>query len=518
MRVAILIASILYSTLLGVLPGQAQHRVALIIGNSAYRNVSHLNNPANDARTMAETLRGLGFALVGGGPQIDLDKRGLERTVQAFGEAATNADVALFYFAGHGIEVRGTNYLLPVDAKLNREADVDFDMLNVNLVLRQMEDAHTRLNVVILDACRNNPFGGRGFRAIGRGLAAMESPDGTLIAFATEPGNVAVDEGGEGNSPYTKALAAILRKPGVGLFDAFNQTGLAVREATGGAQRPWFSSSSISGSFYFAGPPASDPAADEIVWNALKDTSDVAALRRFLNLYPSSGLLDDARTRIATLEASAEDRIAREETERKKAKVDQNIQTVMLPSREERPSEMSGGALIIEIKRELKRVGCYAGRIDDQWGTAEVKSAIRKFLGRTNLAEAPEGPTLDFRDAVRSRSSRTCPLECSRREIERDGRCVAKSCPNGLALGADGACEMPTVRSRTTSPPPKKEIAPVSSSFFTCSQRRSDCVAGSSSRGEGTGDCHAAYQACMATGTWHSHGPHGRYLTGVARR
>jgi hypothetical protein len=252
---------------------------------------------------MADTLRGLGFILVGGGALLNLDKLGIDRAVQAFGRAVVGADVALFYYAGHGIELRGTNYLLPIDAKLDRLADVDFEMLNVNLVLRQMEEARTRLNLVILDACRNNPFGGRSLRGIGSGLASIESPDGTLIAFATEPGNFASD-GEEASSPYTKALAAAMRQPGLGVYDTFNQAGIAVRRATNGAQRPWFSSSAITGSFYFAAPVAG-AAADEIAWNALRDTNDVAALRRFIGEYPGSSRLGEARTRIAALSGSS---------------------------------------------------------------------------------------------------------------------------------------------------------------------------------------------------------------------
>jgi uncharacterized protein len=143
----------------------AETRIALVVGNSSYRNVPGLDNPANDARLMADTLRSLGFKLVGGGPQIDLDKDGLDQAVQSFGRGLQGADVGLFYYAGHGVQVRGSNYLVPVDANPTKETDVDFQMLDTNLVLRQMEGAGSKLNIVILDACRNNPLGGRGLRA-----------------------------------------------------------------------------------------------------------------------------------------------------------------------------------------------------------------------------------------------------------------------------------------------------------------------------------------------------------------
>jgi formylglycine-generating enzyme required for sulfatase activity len=299
----------------------ADKRVALVVGNSAYRNVTRLDNPANDAKLLSETLRSLGFTLVGGGAQLDLDKASFDRTVQAFGAQLAGADVGLFYYAGHGVQVRGENYLIPVDANPTKEADVDFQMLDTNLVLRQMEGAGTRLNIVILDACRNNPFGGRGL-AVGRaqdgdntrmraatgGLAQMQAPEGTLISFATQPGNVAQD-GADGNSPYARALADTIRKPGIGIFDAFNQVGLLVKRATGGAQQPWVSSSPIDGTFYFApsagaaaASVASGPAADEIAWNYLKGTTDVGALRRFADEFPSGTHKSEAEARIAALE------------------------------------------------------------------------------------------------------------------------------------------------------------------------------------------------------------------------
>jgi hypothetical protein len=158
-------------------PACAEKRVALVIGNSAYRTVSPLDNPRNDAALMAETLSGLGFTLVGGRVQLDLDKAATDRAVQTFSDELRGADVGLFYYAGHGVQVGGTNYLGPVDANPTRETDVDFQMLDTNLVLRQMEGGGTKLNVVILDACRNNPFGGRGLRATTAGLAQMQAPE-----------------------------------------------------------------------------------------------------------------------------------------------------------------------------------------------------------------------------------------------------------------------------------------------------------------------------------------------------
>ena len=240
-------------------PALAEKRVALVVGNSAYRNVTPLDNPSNDAGLIAETLKRLGFTLIGNGARTDLDKAALDQAVQDFGRQIQGADVAMFYYAGHGVQVRGSNYLVPINANPSREADVDFQMVDVNLVLNQMNGSGTRLNLVILDACRNNPFGGRGLRSAEGGLAQLRAPEGTLISYATQPGNVAQD-GSDGHSPYTRALSATMTRAGLDVFQTFNEVGLTVKRSTGGSQQPWVSSSPIDGSFYFT-PAASSAAA-----------------------------------------------------------------------------------------------------------------------------------------------------------------------------------------------------------------------------------------------------------------
>ncbi|NVO15926.1 MAG: caspase family protein [Rhodoplanes sp.] len=294
-------------------PAVADTRVALVVGNGAYRSISPLDNPVNDARLMAQTLRSLGFTLVGGAAQLDLDKSALDAAVQAFGTALQGADVGLFYYAGHGVQVRGANYLVPVGANPVREADIDFQMLDTALVLRQMEAAGTRLNLVILDACRNNPFGGRGLRATAGGLAQMQAPEGTLISFATQPGNVALD-GQSGNSPYTAALAQTIRRAGLDIFQTFNEVGLAVKRSTAGAQQPWVSSSPIAGTFYFSGtqaeplpsapqaPPVGAAGSDaERAWAVTKDTTSIAVLEDFVRQFGPTPYGSMARARLEEL-------------------------------------------------------------------------------------------------------------------------------------------------------------------------------------------------------------------------
>jgi len=263
-------------SLLLMAPAAAEKRIALVVGNSAYQNVTRLDNPRNDATLMATTLSGLGFTLIGGRAQLDLDKPAMDLAVQNFGRQVQGADVALFYYAGHGVQVAGSNYLVPVTANPTREADVDFQMVDVNLVLRQMQGSGTRLNMVILDACRNNPFGARGLRASDGGLAQMRAPEGTLISYATQPGNVAQD-GTDGNSPYTKALASTIKQAGLDIFQTFNRVGLAVKRDTGGSQQPWVSSSPIDGTFYFVAPSA--PASAQVAVAPLPSEQNSSTLR-----------------------------------------------------------------------------------------------------------------------------------------------------------------------------------------------------------------------------------------------
>ena len=232
-------------------PALAGTRVALVVGNSAFQNVPVLPNPKNDAKLMAETLRGLGFSLVGGGPQLDLDHDTMIEKVKDLGEMAKGADVALFYYSGHGMEFGRVNYLAPIDVHVISTNDVSSEMLDVGSVLEAM--AKAKLKIMVLDAGRDNPF--MDAPAPRAGSARVEAPLGTLISYATQPGNAALDGNGP-VSPYTKAVADIIKRPGLDLFRTFNEVGLEVTKATAGMEQPWLSASPIDGDFYFAGPPA----------------------------------------------------------------------------------------------------------------------------------------------------------------------------------------------------------------------------------------------------------------------
>jgi hypothetical protein len=295
-------------------------KIALVVGNGGYKNVAHLANPTNDARLIARTLQGLGFELIGGSPQLDLDKAAFDNAVQTFGRQLQGAQVALFYYAGHGLQADEGNWLVPVDANPTRRQDLDFQTVNAALVLKQMEGSGTKLNLMILDACRNNPFAGRSLRAAGGGLAQMQTPEGTLISYATQPGAVAQD-GKNADSPYTEALAEAMRRPGLDLFGVFNEVGLKVKQTTGGAQQPWVASSPIEGAFYFvaaaqsapvaptAPPSSADPQAMELAfWNSIKDSKSGDDYREYLRKYPKGNFAGLARNRIKMMEPPAPDR------------------------------------------------------------------------------------------------------------------------------------------------------------------------------------------------------------------
>ena len=187
----------------------AEQRTALVIGNGAYKS-SPLRNPVNDASEFADALHNLGFSVI---LKTNADQRTMEESMRDFGKKLKSGGVGLFYFAGHGLQVKGRNYLIPVDADLNSEADVKYESVDAGRVLAQMEEAENGLNIIILDACRDNPFA-RSFRSSDRGLAKMDAPEGSILAYATAPGSIAADGTGR-NGLYTSKLLKNIQTPGL---------------------------------------------------------------------------------------------------------------------------------------------------------------------------------------------------------------------------------------------------------------------------------------------------------------
>jgi tetratricopeptide (TPR) repeat protein len=234
-------------SLVTALPTDSRRRVALVIGNGKYQFAAPLPNPPNDAADIAKALRKLGFDVVEG---RDLDRRGMDDVIRQFGRKLDGAEIALFFYAGHGLQVNGKNYLVPVDAKLERPGDLALDAVDIGNVLAQME-AEKRVNLIFLDACRDNPLArslarslGTRSSAVGQGLASIQSAIGTMIAYATQPDNVALD--GEGrNSPFTAALLKHLVTPGLEIGTLMKRVRADVIAATREKQVPWDHSSLV---------------------------------------------------------------------------------------------------------------------------------------------------------------------------------------------------------------------------------------------------------------------------------
>lgn len=287
-------------------------RVALVIGNSAYQHSPPLANPRNDASDVAAVLTGLGFKVVKG---LDLKKADMDRTIRDFAEALATASTGLFFYAGHGLQVSGENYLVPVDAKLVTASALDFEMVPLATVQRVMERA-AATNIIFLDACRDNPLArnlaramGTRSAAIGRGMAAMQSGVGTLISFSTQPGNVALDGAGR-NSPFAAALVDRMTVSRDDLSTLLIEVRNKVMSSTGNRQVPW-EHSALTARFYLqgasrgeAGPSAPSPSSDAaLAWSATKDSSSVAVLRAFITKYESTIFAELAKARLAELEA-----------------------------------------------------------------------------------------------------------------------------------------------------------------------------------------------------------------------
>jgi Caspase domain len=418
---------------------RADKRVALVIGNSAYQNTSELRNPSHDATDMAAALTRLGFQVTDG---RDLDKRAMERTIRQFGLALEGADIALFFYAGHGIQVGGQNHLIPVDARLAGEGDIDFETLPLSLVLKQME-REAKTSLVLLDACRDNPLvrnlaRSMGTRAItiGTGLAEVKTGIGTLIGFSTQPGNVAADGVGR-NSPYAGALLKHIENSGKDVSGILVDVRNEVLKVTNGTQVPW-EHTSLTGQVYFrpeaAAPPEPsvptpaspsgrnyDKEMEIAFWNAVKDSKSPAVLKTYLDRFPKGTFAGLAR--VLMEEADKPGRSGA-------APGDAGSSSGASPSAgPSAPTAVSKDprALARALQAELKRVGCDPGPIDGNWGK-KAEDALAEFArqSKTTLARDASQEALK---AVAAQPTRVCRLVCGADEMERDGKCVAKATP-----------------------------------------------------------------------------------------
>jgi uncharacterized caspase-like protein len=315
---------VLIGSVLGTsLPAAAAKRVALVIGNGAYQNTAPLPNPATDGREVAAALRRLGFDVIEG---TDQDKAGMQTLLRRFSAELPGADASLFFYAGHGLQVERRNWMVPVDAALESEIDLPFEGVAVDTVLDLMEET-TPLRLVFLDACRDNPLARRLARSapsrslgVGRGLARMNNRIGTLIAFATEPDQVAFD--GDGNhSPFTDALLDHLETPGIEVRQMLSRVRATVIASTDGQQLP-LDTSALVEDFYFVPPEAAPapeapvvaaPAAatgqdtEHLFWSSIQASSDPNDFRAYLERYPDGAFAPLARNRLNTLSREESD-------------------------------------------------------------------------------------------------------------------------------------------------------------------------------------------------------------------
>ena len=298
----------------------AENRLALVIGNSAYA-VGALANPRHDAELISKALKSTGFTVT---KLVDADQQTMRRAVVEFGRKLRGTDsVGVLYYAGHGVQVGGENFLIPIGADIKDEQEVPVEGVNLSEILRTMARSESRINIVILDACRNNPFESvvRGFAA--GGLAQVNAPTGTIIAYATAPGQVALDGDGQ-NSPYSGALAQSIAQPGIVLEEVFRRTRRQVLAATANRQTPW-EHSSLTAEFFFL-PKTAEPEkslrpfdmgglsdlqiAEIKAWDRIKDNRDPETLRRHLASYPGGLFADVVRARLdrgAVPQASSND-------------------------------------------------------------------------------------------------------------------------------------------------------------------------------------------------------------------
>ena len=283
-------------------------RVALVIGNSSYAN-SPLKNPVNDAKDIASKLRGLGFEVI---ERNNLTTKQIGGTLREFRSKLAPGAVALVFYAGHGFQIKGDNYLPAVDADINSEEDVPNQSLSVKQIMDVLDESKSRLNLVFLDACRNNPYA-RSFRSADRGLARINAPSGTLISYATKPGSVAADGTGR-NGLYTSKLLAQMDS-NLQIEQSLKRVVTEVKSASKGKQEPWMEGS-IEGDFCFGGCTSSErqtssasssprPDSETEAWSIVKETSDVEVIRDFINEYPQGKFASSARLKLKELENKA---------------------------------------------------------------------------------------------------------------------------------------------------------------------------------------------------------------------
>jgi hypothetical protein len=478
-------------------PASAQKRVALVIGNSNYRSVPALPNPANDAAAVAATLKSAGFDIVES--KLDLPVAGMRRALRDFADEARGSDVAVIYYAGHGIEMEGTNYLIPTDARLERDTDVPDELLPLERVLSAVEPARA-LRLVIVDACRNNPFADTmkrkdPTRGVSRGLARVEpATTNTLVAFAAKAGSTVLD-GAIGNSPYAAALVKYIAKPGLDLRRAFGFIRDDVLEATGNRQEPYLYGS-LGGAEVALVPAkaAASPAADVPTADIRRDlelamqVGTKEALDAFLARYPEGYYADLARFELAKIvqrtrvaasgKAGLTEPVLAQTAEPEQRQIAPKTladrsppehQAIVAdaprdepflgpdpkrgPSQESRQgpglASLNDAAPDVDlaetIQNELRRVGCLSAATDGG-PDKTLQRSLALFNKHAGTHLDVKRATPDALDTIKLRSARVCPLLCEH-GFKIDGNTCSKIvCAEGYILNDDNACTKPRAK------------------------------------------------------------------------
>jgi uncharacterized caspase-like protein len=538
--------------LLACQPALAEKRVALVLGNSAYQNVAPLANPVNDGAVIAATLKAGGFDVVDS--RHDLSAIETRRALREFADLARDADIAVVYYAGHGIEVDGANYLIPVDAKLERDTDVFDEAFSLDRILLAIEPAK-QLRLVILDACRDNPFAKTmkrtvASRAIGQGLAKIEptSPN-LLIAYSARAGSTASDGDGK-NSPFTTALARHLTTPGLDVRRAFGFVRDDVLKSTGNRQEP-FVYGSLGGDDVPLVParapvaaapsaPASNSQAEARQdYELALQIGNKDALNAFLAQHPDGFYANLAKLQLAKLAAeearvaaiekaqqakaeadvkaaepariAAENKIARDHADLNKAAAETSTAEKAGPDVASLNRGPPQPDLIKSVQTELRRVGCLTGAVDGEWNTVSQRS-LTLFNRNAGTKLDTKVASLDALDAIKLKPARVCPLICEHGFKAEGDRCDRIVCAAGSFLNDDNECEKrraktpvakrdtgdrPAPAARERPPPEASAARPQGSGQIVCD--RGGCRPVSQG-------CHVEYKTFAQGGTYEGQG------------
>lgn len=464
-----LIFSVLFALIASAGAAHAM-RIALVIGNSSYESVPALPNPVRDADAIAESLKRLGFEVSVG---RDTRKATLEGLLADFSEKAAQAEMAVVFYAGHGIEVGGENYLIPVDANLKSDTRIKFETVSLSDILSAIEGGNG-IKLVLLDACRNNPFiasmEGTKTRSIGRGLAKVEATDGIYISYAAAAGTTASD--GEGDhSPYTEALLATIEEPGLELNFLFRKVARFVKEKTNGAQTPFEYGRLPDVSVYLKPPveaslPATrDPCSDAAAhWAAIEGKNSAALFTAHLQYFGQCAFAELARDALENLakterEQKVTSAVALNDPVVAESKANEDgktslpgddaagEKTVALAQPETAQADLL--SLTRDLQSGLSGLGCSTGNVDGRWGR-QSQRAMERFNKFANLSLDAEVPSRAALAAIRERTGRVCPLECQPTEIVVGDRCERKTCDSGFRLNKAGTCVASSAKATST--------------------------------------------------------------------